>query len=325
MVPVVRDLHRFFIAISRAVVNADDSPGIAPDPLVCSAGGLPKRRRVVRAVRDAALLPGPAPIRESGSVGVLPTSITADDVGLWPYSVGALVKLAAFVGTLHWPASSADLGIRGVSYVELLIPYELWAGDRIRLEKAVPRGRRIDRPISVSAVPPRPGIDIGRSCRFLGWNASCVACFAWWVQVGFCRVVLVPTIAGFGVLGGRRLVTVLPQGPVKLPLYPFWMSCWFFLVTFPGLGLALLECHLPLRYCATRFACKVPTWRLPVGGGVAGLLAENGDGVAIVRAASSAPGSGKLDVLGDCSGGVGSGLSGRGLEENSTQQKKPSS
>ena len=34
MVPVVKDLHRFFIAISRAVVNADDSPGIAPDPLV---------------------------------------------------------------------------------------------------------------------------------------------------------------------------------------------------------------------------------------------------------------------------------------------------
>ena len=31
-------------------------------------------------------------------------------------------------------------------------------------------------------------------------------------------------------------------------------------------GAALLEGHLPSRYCATRFACKVPTWRLPVGG-----------------------------------------------------------
>ena len=39
--PVIGDLHRFFIAISRAVVNADDSLGIAPDPPVWSAGGLP--------------------------------------------------------------------------------------------------------------------------------------------------------------------------------------------------------------------------------------------------------------------------------------------
>ena len=52
----------------------------------------------MHAVLDAALLPGPAPTGESGWVGVLPTSITADDVGLWPYSVGALVNLAAFFG-----------------------------------------------------------------------------------------------------------------------------------------------------------------------------------------------------------------------------------
>ena len=56
----------FFIAISRAVVNSDGRPGLAPDPLVWSAGRLPKRRKVVRAVRDAALLPGPAPYWESG-------------------------------------------------------------------------------------------------------------------------------------------------------------------------------------------------------------------------------------------------------------------
>ena len=95
----------------------------------------PKRRRVVRAVRDAVLLPGPAPFWESGGVGVLPISITADDVGLWPYSVGALVKMAAFWSTLHWPASGVHLGVGGVSYVELLILCELWAGERLVLEK----------------------------------------------------------------------------------------------------------------------------------------------------------------------------------------------
>ena len=34
MLPVVQVLHRFFIAISRALVNCDDSPGLAPHPLV---------------------------------------------------------------------------------------------------------------------------------------------------------------------------------------------------------------------------------------------------------------------------------------------------
>ena len=41
--PVLLDLHRFFIAISRSVVNHDGMDGTAPDPLVWSAGAHPKR------------------------------------------------------------------------------------------------------------------------------------------------------------------------------------------------------------------------------------------------------------------------------------------
>ena len=41
--PVILDLHRFFIAISRAVVNQDGRDGTAPGPLVWSAGARPKR------------------------------------------------------------------------------------------------------------------------------------------------------------------------------------------------------------------------------------------------------------------------------------------
>ena len=50
----------------------------------------------------------------------------------------------------------------------MLILYEQWAGERLCLESAIPRYRRVGRPISVSAVPFGPGIDIWRSCRFLG-------------------------------------------------------------------------------------------------------------------------------------------------------------
>ena len=50
----------------------------------------------------------------------------------------------------------------------MLFLYELWAGERLSLEKAHPHYLRPERPISVSAVPFGPGIDIWRHCRFSG-------------------------------------------------------------------------------------------------------------------------------------------------------------
>ena len=84
------------------------------------------------------------------------------------YTPGLLVKWVSFLNTLHWPVGDLDLGVGGVSYVELLILFELWAGERLSSEKAHPRYLRPGRPISVSAVPFGPGIDIWRSCRFIG-------------------------------------------------------------------------------------------------------------------------------------------------------------
>ena len=91
----------------------------------------------------------------------------ADDIAHWPYSVSLLVKWVDFLGSLHWPVGGADLWVGGVSYVEMLILYELWDGERLTFEKAHPRCRRPGRPIAVSAVPCGPGIDIWRSCRLL--------------------------------------------------------------------------------------------------------------------------------------------------------------
>ena len=56
--PVILDLHRFFIVISRAVVNHDGNDGTALGAVVWSAGALPQRRRLVHAVRDLAKLLG---------------------------------------------------------------------------------------------------------------------------------------------------------------------------------------------------------------------------------------------------------------------------
>ena len=61
---------------------------------------------------------------------------------------------------LHWPVSGADLGVGGVSYVELLILFELWAGERLCVGEGSSSLSSARRPISVSAVPLGPGIDI---------------------------------------------------------------------------------------------------------------------------------------------------------------------
>ena len=87
-------------------------------------------------------------------------------IGLIP--LDSWLNGSLFLGSLYWPAGGLDLGVGGVSCVELLIFCELWAGERLSLEKAHPRFLRPGRPISVSAVPFGPGIDIWRSCRFLG-------------------------------------------------------------------------------------------------------------------------------------------------------------
>ena len=81
----------FFIDICRAVVNRVDGAGTALDPLVWSAGTLPKRRRLVHAVRDHAFLPGPAGIWDGEWIALAAAPITADGVGTSPYSVRILV------------------------------------------------------------------------------------------------------------------------------------------------------------------------------------------------------------------------------------------
>ena len=63
-------------------------------------------------------------------------------VAAWPFSVGLLVTFAHFLGNLHWPCGAGDLEVGAVSYLELLILYERWAGERLVVEGAVPSGRR---------------------------------------------------------------------------------------------------------------------------------------------------------------------------------------
>ena len=257
--PVTLDLHRFFIAISRAVVNHDGGIGTAPDPLVWSAGALPKRRRLVHAVRDRAFLPGPPGIWHSEWVNIPASVISAADVALWPYTSGLLVK---------W--------VGGTSYLELLFLYELWAGERLSLEKATPRYLRPGRPISVSAVPFGPGIDIWRSCRFIGALMSSLCL----LPGGLGRFVTCSIGANHCRLrhiGWEKCGHGLASRPRESASLHF-LDELLALFRYPaGSGRALFAGTLPLRYCAARFACLTPSWRLPVPGSVVHLVAAYSD------------------------------------------------
>ena len=148
----------FFIAIARAVVNEDGHSGLALHPTVWSEGGFPKRRKVVQSAWEYDWVP--LGLWRHESVGWPRIEVTTADVRCWPFSVGILVKLCAFLSSLHWPSTVDDLGVGGISYVELFILYERWAGESLILEMSVPKSKRADRPISVSAVPSEPSIDV---------------------------------------------------------------------------------------------------------------------------------------------------------------------
>ena len=142
--------------------NADDFGGT--DPCVWSAGLVPKRRRVQEGVRNFALPPWPQSPWEKQWSCVPQAVAGVDDVAVSPYSVGKHVKVESFLGSLHWPFEPRDLGVGGVSYLELLVLHELWAGERLTCQKAVLRFMREARPIACDI-----GANHGR-LGHLGWE-----------------------------------------------------------------------------------------------------------------------------------------------------------
>ena len=58
--PIMPDLHKFMVAISRIEVNHDGFGGTAPDAMVWDQGGIVKpRASSLRIIVDHASLPGP--------------------------------------------------------------------------------------------------------------------------------------------------------------------------------------------------------------------------------------------------------------------------
>ena len=146
--PIILDLHKFMVAISRIEVNHDGFGGTAPDAMVWDKGGVVKTRpSSFRLIIDHATLPGPPGFLSSTWCTLYPLPITPDDVAVWPYSVDILLVFSSFLASLHWPQSAPDLGKFGISYLELLLMFEVFAGHRLLTEKTVRSQHRPCRPL----------------------------------------------------------------------------------------------------------------------------------------------------------------------------------
>ena len=124
--PIMLQLHRFTIAVSRVAVNHDGRGGSAPDPLVWEHGSKRKQRKAdIRVNVDLASLLGPPGFSNGPS--------------LWFYYCLAvscmLCKFTTFWCTLHRLAGAEDLGHFGASFLEVWILFEQWAGRRLLSEK----------------------------------------------------------------------------------------------------------------------------------------------------------------------------------------------
>ena len=94
--PVVRELHRFFIAIARSVLNDDGMPGTTLHPLVWSAAANPERRKVEQGCGNFARLPGPVHLWTSDWYQLPIACVSEGDIAAWPFSVGLLLKFVHF-------------------------------------------------------------------------------------------------------------------------------------------------------------------------------------------------------------------------------------
>ena len=94
-----------------------------------------------------------------------------------------------------------DFAVGGVSHVEMLLLSELWAGERLVLEKALPRYRGPGRPISVSAVQ---ALKFGDRVDSLGLLCD-LLCTVPGGNGRLFPVGLGPIIVGYGILDVRSV------------------------------------------------------------------------------------------------------------------------
>ena len=261
--PIMLDLHRFMIAVARVSVNHDGRSGTAPDPLVWDQGSRPKVRKLaVRVNVDLASLLGPPGFLNNSWIQVDAGRITGCDIAAWPYSVGILVKFTSFLNTLHWPSGSADLSHFGISFLELLILFEQWAGHRLLSEKVTRPNVRAHRPMFIPSVPVTEGIEIRHGCQFLSSFIRALSELSGGLG-RFLPCNLGSHMSRLRHLGWNQCSHGLSSRPIESCHHQCLTAVCGVLGYPKGSALELLDGTLKLRHCTEVFTMRFPLGFLP--------------------------------------------------------------
>ena len=172
--------------------------------------------------------------------------------------LGSWFELCAFLSSLHWLCIVDDLGVGGVSFIELLILFERWAGEEVGLGN-VSKLRRLHRQISVTTVLVGPSIDMWRSCRFLGAMIRALIWPPWWFGVGFLPCRIGANHCRLRSIGWERCGHGLTSRPLEASGSGF-LDDLLPLCGYPsGSSQSLIDGSLRMRYCSATFSHKKPT------------------------------------------------------------------
>ena len=258
--PIMLDLHRFMVAISRIEVNHDGFGGTAPDAMVWDKGAVTKTcSPSFRLIIDHAALPGPPNFLDSTWCTLDSLPITPDDVAAWPYSVDILLVFSSFLASLHWPQGTSDLGKFGISYFELLSMFEVYPGYRLQTEKTVRPYLRSRGPLAFSGFAVGFGQEIRHGCQFL---------HSFFMALGHLPSGLARFIPGqpgahyarLSHLGWGQCGHGLSCRPRESCDHQFLTPLLNFFGFPDGAVTELFNGTLKLRYSSTPFSKKFPSW-----------------------------------------------------------------
>ncbi len=258
--PIMLDLHRFMVAISRIEVNHDGFGGSAPDAMVWDVGGVAKTRAPsFRLIVDYATLPGLPDFLSSSWCTLDPLPITADDVAAWPYGVNILLVFSSFLASLHWPQGVSDLGKFGISYFELLLMFEVFSGFRLQTENTVRPHLRSNRSLAFSGFSVGIGQEIRHGCQFIHSLIRALG----HLPGGLSR--FIPCHPGahharLSHLGWERYGHGLTSRPRESCDHRFLVPLLDFFGCPSGAVTELFSGCLKLRYSSTPFSKKIPSW-----------------------------------------------------------------
>ena len=258
--PIMLDLHRFMVAISRIEVNHDGFGGTALDAMVWDKDGIVKTRAPsFRLIVDHATLPGPPEFLSSTWCTLNSLPITQDGVAVWPYSVDILLVFSSFLASLHWPQGTSDLGKLGISYFELLLVFEVFTGHRLHTEKAVRPHLRPRRPLVFSGFSVGIGQEIRHGCQFLHSLFRALG----HLPGGLARFIPCQPSAHYAKLshlGWGRYGHGLSSRPRESCDHQFFTPLINFFGYPDGAATVLFNGTLKLRYSSTSFSKKFPSW-----------------------------------------------------------------